>query len=184
MNTTSATPSPTSLRRMHSRNRRGQRGVVALEFAMIFLLGFLPLLLLTFSGAMVFAAKQSLTLAAANGARAALHYNTTNDGNLTSACSTALRSMNWLFALPNGSAPSECPSGSSSISNSDGTATITANHNCTVVGTAAGATCVKVTTEYNYDKGPLILGTGKLYGWLMNGPLQSTAIIQIYNTQG
>jgi Flp pilus assembly protein TadG len=46
--------------------RARQRGVVAIEFALMFLFGLLPLLLLTFNGVLIFAAKQSLTLAAAS----------------------------------------------------------------------------------------------------------------------
>lgn len=180
MNTT-ATSSPLPLRCMFCRNRQGQRGVVAIEFALMFLFGLLPLLLLTLSGVLVFAAKQSLTLAAADGARAALHYNpSASNGNLTDACSAALSDMNWLFELADTGgtpAPSSCASGS--ISTSSAAATITADNSCT---TAAGATsCVTVTTTYNYENSPLVLGTGAIYGWFANGKLQSTATIQIYN---
>ena len=45
--------------------KRKQRGAVALEFAFVFLFGMLPLIMLTFTGVLVFAAQQSLTLAAA-----------------------------------------------------------------------------------------------------------------------
>jgi hypothetical protein len=118
-------------------------------------------------------------LAASDGARAALHYSSSTDSNLTDACSTALRSMNWLFALSNNgtSVPDTCSG--SSISNT--IASIEVTHDCTA---ASGANCVKVTTSYDYDNSPLILGTGKLYGWLMHKPIESTATIQVYNTQG
>lgn len=183
VNTMNAMFHPMSLRHIRSRNRREQRGVVAIEFALVFLFGLLPLLLLTFSGVLIFAAKQSLTLAAADGARAALHYNSNaSDGNLTDACSSALHDMNWLFELASSGgapAPSSCTSGS--ISTNDATATITTDNSCTA---AAGATCVRVTTTYNYENSPLVLGTGTLYGWFTSGQLQSSAVIQIYNTQG
>lgn len=166
--------------RVHCHSRRKQQGVVAIEFALVFLFGMLPLLLLTLAGVLVFAAKQSLTLAASNGARAALHYSASADGNLIDACSTALQSMNWLFALSNNgtSTPAACTG--SSISNAIASIDVT-TQGCTA---ASGATCVKVTTRYDYDNSPLILGTGKLYGWLMNKPLESIAVIQVYNTQG
>jgi Flp pilus assembly protein TadG len=159
------------------RNRRQQRGVVAIEFALMFLFGMLPLLLFTFAGALIFAAKQSLTLAADNGARAALHYNTTAGGNLTEACSTALQSMDWLFAL-SASSSAPAPTACTSASVTNNIASIAVTSNCTA---DTGATCVLVTTTYDYNDSPLILGTGTLYGWLMSGPLQSTAVIQIYN---
>jgi Flp pilus assembly protein TadG len=160
------------------RCRRKQRGVVAIEFALVFLFGMLPLLLLTLAGVLIFAAKQSLTLAASDGARAALHYSASS-GNLTDACSAALQSMNWLFVLSdNGtSTPAACTD--KSISNT--IASIVVTIDCTA---ASGATCVKVTTSYDYDNSPLILGTGKVYGWLMHKPIESTAVIQVYNTQG
>lgn len=170
---------------MSCRNRQGQRGVVAIEFALVFLFGLLPLLLLTFSGVLVFAAKQSLTLAAADGARAALHYNSSaSNGNLTDACSAALNDMNWIFEVANsGGTPTPSSCASSSISSNSATATITAdNSSCTV---ATGATsCVMVTTTYNYENSPLVLGTGTLYGWFTKGKLESSATIQIYNNQG
>lgn len=161
--------------RLHHRHR--QRGVVAIEFALMFLLGMLPLLLVTFAGVLVFAAKQSLTLAADNGARAALHYNTTAGGNLNDACNTALQSMSWLFAL-SATSSSPAPTACTSASITNNIASIAVTSNCTA---DTNATCVLVTTTYDYNNSPLILGTGTLYGWLMSAPLQSTAVIQIYN---
>lgn len=146
----------------------------------MFMFGMLPLLLLTLAGVLIFAAKQSLTLAADDGARAALHYNGTAGGNLTDACSTALRSMDWLFALSASSA-SPAPTACTSASITNHIATIAVTTNCTA---DTNATCVLVTTTYDYNDSPLILGTGKLYGWLMSGPLQSTAVIQIYDNEG
>jgi Flp pilus assembly protein TadG len=164
-------------RSLRLRLRHRQRGVVAIEFALMFMFGMLPLLMLTLAGVLVFAAKQSLTLAADNGARAALHYNSTPGGNLTDACSTALQAMNWLFALSASSA-SPAPTACTSTSLTNNIASIAVTSNCTP---DTNATCVLVTTTYDYNNSPLILGTGTLYGWLMNGPLQSTAVIQIYN---
>lgn len=183
MKTMNTIPLPISLRGMHGRNRRGQRGVVAIEFALVFLFGLLPLLLLTFSGVLIFAAKQSLTLAAADGARAALHYNSsTGGGNLTSACTTALADMLWLVALSNGSSGSTSPTCTGS-SFTNGTASISITSDCTA---ASSATCVKVTTSYLYDSHPFLPGTATAYQWVMGKgkAITSTATIQVYNTQG
>jgi len=173
------TTSLLSARRVHCRSTQKQRGVVAIEFALVFLFGMLPLLLLMLAGVMIFAVKQSLTLAATDGARAALHYGTgAPNGNLPDACTTALKDMIWLFG-PN--PPKDCGT-ASSISNNDATAQITAvTDKCP---SAKETTCVTVTTTYNYNESPLILGTGSLYGWLLKAPLQSIAVIQVYNTQG
>lgn len=159
------------------RHRHRQRGVVAIEFALMFMFGMLPLLMLTLAGVLIFAAKQSLTLAADDGARAALHYNAATGGNLTDACTTALQSMGWLFAL-SASSSAPAPTACTSASVTNNIASIAVTNNCTA---DTGATCVLVTTTYDYNDSPLILGTGTLYGWLMSGPLQSTAVIQIYN---
>lgn len=68
--------------------RRRQRGVAAIEFAIVFLLFFILVWgILTFG--FVFAAQQTLTLAAENGARAALHYQA---GAQDVGSATALRS--------------------------------------------------------------------------------------------
>lgn len=150
--------------------RRKQRGVVAIEFALIFLFGVLPLLLLTFSGVLIFAAKQSLTLAAANGARAALRYGTTGSiaEREASACQVAQQSMQWLLtfsgATPNCTADpiavssQACPSG--------------------------GVTCVQVTTTFDYNSHPFIPGTTTIYGWVLGGAgtLTSSATVQLDTT--
>lgn len=185
MNTTTGMPSLLSLRYMFCRNRRGQRGVVAIEFALVFLFGLLPLLLLTFTGVLIFAAKQSLTLAAADGARAALHYNdAAGGGNSTSACNAALADMLWLVSLSNGSSGSTASTCTgSSFTNGTASISVAPDPNCTVT---APATCVKVTTSYLYDDHPFLPGTAAAYKWVMGKgkPITSTATIQIYNTQG
>lgn len=167
---------------MFCRNRQGQRGVVAIEFALVFLFGLLPLILLTFSGVLIFAAKQSLTLAAADGARAALHYNgATGGGNSASACSAALTDMLWLVSLSNassGSTASTCTG--NSFTNGTTSISVAPDPNCTA---AAPATCVKVTTSYLYDNHPFLPGTATVYKWVMGAgnAITSSATIQIYN---
>lgn len=177
MNSTTATPFPLSLRRAFYRNRREQRGVVAIEFALVFLFGLLPLLLLTFSGVLIFAAKQSLTLAAANGARAALHYGTDKERQ-DYACQAAALAMKWLDdyagVTPNcASAP----------------ITITGPATCPSA-VAAGVQCVTVTTSFDYNSHPFLPGTATVYGWFVKdedgqkSPLSSSATIQIDTSGG
>ena len=82
--------------------RRAQRGTMAVEFAMVFPVFFLVFYaIVTYS--MVFVAQQSLTLAASEGARAALHYQpgaTSAASALalraSAACATATGLVNWL----------------------------------------------------------------------------------------
>jgi Flp pilus assembly protein TadG len=166
VNITNAIPYPASLRHMHTCNRRRQRGVVALEFALVFLLGLLPLLLLTFSGVLIFAAKQSLTLAAANGARAALHYGTEAQRQIF-ACKAAQTSMQWLIAF-SGQTP-DC---------STPPITVTGPADCP--GTVpTGVQCITVTTSFDYNAHPFLPGTKTVYHWTIGSALSSTATIQI-----
>jgi len=125
-----------------------QRGVVAIEFALIFMFGFLPLLLLMMSGVLIFAAKQSLTLAADNGARAALRYNVDRQAT---ACQVAQDSMQWLLTFA-GTTP-DCADGPIAVS------TIACPSNATL-------SCVQVVTSFDYKAHPFIPGTSAMYGWL------------------
>jgi len=150
--------------------RRKQRGVVAIEFALVFLFGLLPLLLLTFSGVLIFAAKQSLTLAAANGARAALHYGTDTQRQAY-ACQAAQNSMQWLVTF-SGQTPS-CTSAP---------ITVTGPATCPSA-VPTGVQCITVTTTFDYDEHPFLPGTASVYKWTIGSALSSTATIQI-DTQG
>lgn len=150
---------------------RAQRGVVAIEFALVFLFGVVPLLLLTLSGVLIFAAKQSLTLAAADGARAALRYG--SDGSLAgreqAACSAAAQAMGWLLTFAG--APADCST----------PMVVVAAMACP---SAAGVQCVQVTTSFDYDKHPFIPGTVKVYGWVLGNQLSSTAMVQLDTAGG
>lgn len=152
--------------------RRCQRGAMALEFALVFLLGVLPLLLLTFSGVMIFAAKQSLALAAAEGARAALRYGTTGSiaERETSACLAARESMQWLLDFsgdaPDCSAPAAAPPIAVSA------------FDCP----AGGAQCVRVVTTFDYDAHPFVPGTVTVYGWAIGKTISSSATVQLDST--
>lgn len=141
--------------------RHRQRGVAAIEFALLFLFGVLPLLLLTFSGVMIFAAKQSLELAAADGARAALQYQATDAARLARATSVAGNRMQWLLNF-SGATPAQ--------------ATSVSEATC-----YTGITCLTVKTFYDYDAHPFLPGTEALYGWALGGSkrLESSATIQL-----
>jgi len=73
---------------MNIRSPRRQRGVASIEFALMLMLGLLPLLLFTFSGVMIMAAQQTLATASAEGARASLRYGTAGERR-TAACVAA-----------------------------------------------------------------------------------------------
>ena len=144
-----------------------------IEFALVFLFGLLPLLLLTFSGVLIFAAKQSLTLAAANGARAALHYGT-NVQRQTYACQAAQASMQWLITF-SGQTP-DCSSAPITVSNP-------ATTPCPSV-VPAGVQCITVTTSFDYNAHPFLPGTTAVYHWAIGSALSSTATIQIDTSGG
>lgn len=160
------------------RPSRKQRGVVAIEFALVFLFGMLPLLLLTFSGVLIFAAKQSLTLAAANGARAALHYGT-DAQRQADACQAAQNSMQWLITYSGGAAPS-CTGDPIEV---------TPPGPCPSGAPTTRVQCITVTTSFDYNDHPFLPGTATIYGWFVKDSagkktsLSSTATIQI-DTQG
>jgi Flp pilus assembly protein TadG len=144
-------------------SRIRQRGVVAIEYALVFIFGLLPLLLLTISGVLIFAAKQSLTLAADTGARAALQYSTNRQAT---ACAVAQQSMQWLLNF-SGVSP-DCTDGPIVVS------TITCPSN-------ASLSCVQVVTSFDYAAHPFIPGTQTVYGWLLDS-ISSSAIVQLDNT--
>ena len=140
--------------------RRAQRGTMAVEFAMVFPVFFLVFYaIVTYS--MIFVAQQSLTLAASEGARAALRYQpgaSTAAGALalraSAACATATGLVNWLA----GSAP--CTA--------------------TYAGCSFDATmqCVKVALNYNYASRPLVPPL-PLIGLPVPASLTASAMVQL-----
>lgn len=139
--------------------------MVAIEFALVFLLGMLPLLLLTLSGVLIFAAKQSLTLAAAEGARAALHY---GDRGMY-ACQAAQRSMQWLLKFSGDTGPCTTNGIGASIS-------VSAPGPCPSTPTVQ---CMTVVALFDYDKHPFVPGTATVYGWLLHDTINSSATVQL-----
>lgn len=147
--------------------RQRQHGVVTLEFAFLMMFGVLPLLLVTFTGVMVFAAKQSLTLAAGEGARAALRYGDTAQRR-NNACQAAARSMQWLLNFSRTSASCSNPNAAP--------ITVSQPFACT---SDANVKCIQVTASYDYDRHPFMPGTGTLLGWSMGNAMRSTATVQL-----
>ncbi len=158
-------------RSLHARPFR-QRGVAAIEFALIFLLGVLPLLLITLTGALIFAAQQSLSLASAEGARAALQYGSITQRQ-TNACNAAQRSMAWLltYANENGNCGAPATPGGSYAP-----IAVSAAATCP---TNANAQCITVVASFDYNNHPFIPGTRTLYGWALGSNLSSTATVQL-----
>ncbi|KRG70274.1 pilus assembly protein TadE [Stenotrophomonas terrae] len=147
--------------------RRRARGVVTIEFALMMLFGVLPLLLITFTGVMIFAAQQSLALAAGEGARASLRYGSTAERR-SNACQAAARSMQWLLNYSNTAAG--CSSANAAP------IAVSQPYACAA---DSSVKCIKVTTYYNHDAHPFMPGTGALMGWSMGKSLSSTAVVQL-----
>lgn len=153
-------------RRRQRHRRNGARGVATLEFALILMFGVVPLLLLTFSGVMIFAAKQSLTLAAAEGARAALRYGSEEE-RIASACASAAQAMGWLLEFSG--EPGDCDTGPIDV----------ARVACAGAGTDSGFDCMRVEVRYDHDAHPFLPGAGRLYGWLLDGPIGAVAVVRL-----
>jgi len=115
---------------------RSQRGVITIEYALMMMLGFLPLLMLTFSGVMIMAAQQTLATASAEGARASLRFGSTAERRVA-ACSAARRSMQWLLRF-SGQEP-DC-----SAASSTGAIVVSPPAACSGL---ASAQCVTVTVS-------------------------------------
>ncbi len=170
---TTRCPLPLRLRRCApGKSLHRQRGVVAIEFALVFLFGLLPLLLLTLSGVLIFAAKQSLTLAAAEGARAALHYGTPAERGVY-ACQAARHSMQWLLAY----------SGESSSCAAAGIGAAISVSTPAPCDSTPAVQCITVNTSFDYNAHPFVPGTATLYQWLMDDAIRSSATVQL-DTQG
>ena len=144
-----------------------QRGVVTIEYALMLMLGILPLLLLTFSGVMIFAAQQSLALAAGEGARAALRYGDTATRR-SNACLASQRSMQWLLNF----------SGQSANCSTADAAPIIVSMPLACTGNPL-AQCIQVEVSYNYNRHPFLPGTGRLYGWVLGTSLRRRATVQL-----
>ncbi len=147
--------------------RRRQRGVVTLEFALMLILGLVPLLMLTYTGVMIMAVQQTLSMASAEGARASLRY-ASNSDRRAAACLAARRSMQWLLNYA-GQTPDCSNAGAPPI-------VVSAPAPCAGL---ASVQCMQVSVSYDYGSKPFLPGTGRLYGWVVSEPIRSTAVAQL-----
>lgn len=151
----------------HSPAKCTQKGVVTMEFAFIVMFGILPLILFTFNGVFVFAARQSLSLAAAEGSRAALRHGTSAQKR-TMACQAASNGMAWLVRFSRTTVDCANPTAAPII--------VSAPHPC--IGNAS-AWCMDVTTVHDVDAHPFLPGIGPMFGWVFGHDLRSTAVVHL-----
>jgi Flp pilus assembly protein TadG len=144
---------------IHVRHMHAQRGATAIEFALVFPLFFTILYsIVTFS--LIFVAQQNLTMAAEEGARAALNWQSntsmqsalTNRGNAACAAATAM------------------------------VATLVQSMQCTPSSSTCGPgntmQCVNVLLTYNYQANPLV-PTLPLMTYVLPSTLSSSATVQL-----
>jgi Flp pilus assembly protein TadG len=141
----------------------GQRGIAALEFAIVF-----PVLFVLLYGiityALILVAQQSLTLAAAEGARAALRYTTADRGKI--GCDTAKAITDWLGKEANGEYKVQCIA--------------PAPQDCAYPAAVATAQCITIQLTYPYRGSPLVpLLLGPLMSVAVPETLRSSATVQI-----
>jgi len=117
-------------------SRHRLRGATAIEFAIIFPVFFL-IFYAIITYALILTTQQTLTLAASEGARAMLRYQTTLAARQGTACQIARAPLSWL------------PQPALSCS---ATTQVTSQPSCTVTGYA----CYAVVVTYNYAGSPLI----------------------------
>ena len=158
--------------------QRKQKGAAAIEFVIIFPIFFLIFYAIVTYG-LIFAAQQTITLAASEGARAAVRYQTGKDdatrqtARIAAACDMSNQALAWLRKTSAGQAAAQgvCATGITST-------VVTADR--ALCSNLTGVTCIKVLVTYDYDKAPLI---PKLLGPLMSLPtpksLQGQAVAQI-----
>ncbi|KVD80896.1 pilus assembly protein TadE [Burkholderia sp. ABCPW 14] len=144
------------------RPRRFQRGATAIEFAILFPVFFMVLYGIVTYG-MIFAAQQSLTLAATEGARAALNYQVAQTQaaalslRATAACTAASNLTGWLTGA---------------------TCSTSQNFTCSYDSTMY---CIQVTVTYPYASNPLV-PTVALFNAVLPTTLTSQATVQINPT--
>ncbi|EFI60011.1 MULTISPECIES: TadE/TadG family type IV pilus assembly protein [Comamonas] len=169
-----------------------QQGAAAIEFAILFPIFFLIFYAIITYG-LIFAAQQTLTLAAAEGARAAVRYPAPSSGSsatkekqlldrLAAACATAALATDWLSKIGAGFGSTGCSAGVSDAAGlyatsglcGTGSASFTASNDASLVN------CVTMQVNYNYASAPLI---PRLLGPLLSLPtpnlLRGKAVAQI-----
>jgi len=143
------------------------RGAATIEFALMLIFGLLPLLMLTYTGVMIMAVQQTLSLASAEGARASLRYATPPERRMA-ACQAAKRSMQWLLTYA-GQQPDCSAAAAPPI-------VVSAPAPCSGM---ASAQCMQISVSYDYGAKPFLPGTGRVYGWVITEPIRSTAVAQL-----
>lgn len=137
-----------------NRRRTYSHGVAALEFALVFPVLFM-LLYAMLTYALVFATQHALSLAAAEGGRAAIRFTSlkdTVDDRKQAACVMARQSLGWLERATR--QPVLCPafgSGALRVDAQDQTCPPGANP-----AAATGLRCMSVVVRYDYGAAPLI----------------------------
>ena len=145
--------------RTHVSHARAQRGATAVEFALVFPL-FFTVLYAIVAFSMIFVAQQSLTLAAEEGARAALNWqsNTSMQSALTNrgnAACTAAKAMAASMVQAMQCTPSSA-----------------------TCGPGGAMQCVNVLLTYNYQSNPLVPNLPLLSAF-MPATLSSSATVQL-----
>lgn len=140
-------------------------GAAAIEFALVFPLFFVIFYAIITYG-LIFVAQQSITLAAAEGARAALRYAANDTDRETNATNAAIGTGSvayWLMPRL-------------TVTNTLGTCPYSSAAN-----NSTGVRCYRVTVTYaNYGQNPLVpLLLGPLMKVVVPDKLESSAIIQI-----
>lgn len=157
MNALATRPTLTERARRSGRRARTQRGATAIEFALVFPLFFMILYgIVTFS--LIFVAQQNLTLAASEGARAALNWqaNTSMPSALANRASAACAAAKLVSAQ------------------------LVSSMQCTSSSAACGTgmQCVSVQLTYNYSAHPLV-PTLPLLSFAVPTQLSSSATVQL-----
>ncbi|WP_120971801.1 TadE/TadG family type IV pilus assembly protein [Comamonas sp. lk] len=159
--------------------RKREQGAAAIEFAVLFPIFFLIFYAIVTYG-LIFAAQQTVTLAAAEGARAAVRYQAGKDqdarkvARIAAACDMSNQVLAWMRKTGTGQATPASGVCATGITKTE-ISTVTAQ--CSAL---SGVTCIKVLVTYDYDQAPLI---PKLLGPLLSLPtpkaLQGQAVAQI-----
>lgn len=152
-----STWNPTAKARRCNRNASRQRGIAAVEFALVFPVFFLLVYGMITYG-LIFMAQQSMTLAVQEGARAALRYST-DPGQ--AACDAVNQQTSWLGTNLLNCATSK-------------PVAITCPY-------TAISQCMRVTVTYPYKTNPLV-PIIPLIGLLVPDQLKASALVQLEPT--
>lgn len=162
--------------------KKYEQGAAAIEFAILFPIFFLVFYAVVTYG-LIFAAQQTLTLAAAEGARAAVRYPAKLPAGTTqlvarksAACAMANSAVDWLRKMGTGLGGSTC---TDSVPG-DAAGIYVYSVGCAGMAAGTGFDCVNVRINYSYANSPLI---PRLLGPLLSLPtpavLRGSAVAQV-----